>query len=67
MSVGAVLTLGLGKFGSVNLLPTLGYGQGQSGRRRVGGLGRDEQKQRIVAHNDQILTIVALVSMLDAD
>lgn len=26
MSVGAILTLGLGSFGSVNLLPTLGYG-----------------------------------------
>lgn len=25
MSVGAILTLGLGSFGSVNLLPTLGY------------------------------------------
>lgn len=26
MSVGAILTLGFGQFGSVNLLPTLGYG-----------------------------------------
>ncbi len=27
MSVGAILTIGFGTFGSVNLLPTLGYGE----------------------------------------
>lgn len=38
MSVGAILTLGLGEFGSVNLLPTLGYGgaveEGVTGKRK---------------------------------
>ncbi len=28
MSIGAILTLGYGSFGSVNLLPTLGYSSG---------------------------------------
>lgn len=28
MTIGAILTLGYGSFGSVNLLPTLGYGSG---------------------------------------
>lgn len=28
MSIGAILTLGLGGFGSINLLPTLGYRAG---------------------------------------
>lgn len=49
MSVGAILTLGLGQFGSVNLLPTLGYGAADapvpvvSGR----GLGGDDVPRRL--------------------
>ena len=30
MSSGPILTLGLGSFGSVNLLPTLGYSSGEA-------------------------------------
>lgn len=35
MSVGAILTLGLGSFGSVNLLPTLGYLSGSAAPART--------------------------------
>ena len=37
MSVSPILTLGYGSFGSVNLLPTLGYGIGVSAETTIFG------------------------------
>ena len=44
MSIGAILTLGMGSFGSVNLLPTLGYTPGTATPSVFGrsGLGGDD-------------------------
>lgn len=61
MTVGAILTLGFGSFGGVNLLPTLGYGSHV--RTHRGGIDerRREKLEQINRNDDDLFTIAAMV------
>lgn len=56
MTVGAILTLGLGEFGSVNLLPTLGYGVG-SGTTEIASRRRRRKKLYVVKFDGEQIGI----------
>lgn len=62
MSIGAILTVGLGTFGSVNLLPTLGYSSGAAPatttRRHPGYDARAEHLRAIQRDDEEILALV---------
>lgn len=55
MSVGAILTLGFGSFGSVNLLPTLGYGESvtpPTPTPGTSGVGKGKKRKVVVRFAD---------------
>lgn len=64
MTIGAILTLGFGSFGSANLLPTLGYGSHAApARTHRGGIDewRREKLALINRNDDDLFTIAAMV------
>lgn len=64
MTVGAILTLGFGSFGGVNLLPTLGYLPATTpARTHRGGIDerRREKLAQIQRDDEDLLTLAAMV------
>lgn len=61
MSVGAILTLGYGSFGSINLLPTIGLGPLDSVSATVGGGGVFHRRRRILHLNHEARTPRAVI------
>lgn len=63
MSAGAILTIGLGSFGSVNLLPTLGYLSGTAPTPSITTWGNMPRRRKNESDDDADIREIVEIAM----